>query len=373
MTDGPRQSDPASGVKRLLIYRMGSLGDTVVALPVFRLLARRFAGAERRVLTNLPVNSDAAPIQTVLGDTGLVHGYFPYPARMRSARRIAALRGQIADWAPDLAVYFTQRRGLALWRDVLFLRLCGVRRIACVPTTADLQRHRGPDANGLWESEASRLARCAAELGDAGIDDPANWSLAPTAAETAAATEALAGWPGALRFAAFSIGAKIAVKSWGDDRWASLLGALSARHAGLGLALIGGPNDAARSAAVARGWQGPVLNLCGQVPPRVSALVIGRAALYMGHDSGPMHLAASTGTPAVCVFGNHVKPGIWFPFGSQHRIFYPGLSWSGGEPPALRDAAGETNITLVPVAPVLEACDAALRAAPAANAAAGQR
>ena len=50
-------------VKKLLIYRMGSIGDTVVALPIFHMLVREFADAERRVLTNRPVNSDAAPIQ----------------------------------------------------------------------------------------------------------------------------------------------------------------------------------------------------------------------------------------------------------------------------------------------------------------------
>ena len=366
----PTNGPPAS-VKRLLIYRMGSLGDTVVALPVFHLLARRFADAERRVLTNLPVNSDAAPIQSVLGDSGLVHGYFPYPARTRDARRLAAMRRDIAWWGADLAVYLTERRGLALRRDLLFLRLCGVRQIAGAPTRRELQRHRGPDLHGLWESEASRLARCAAAIGDAAIADPANRSLRPTAAERMAAAEALAGWPGAARFAAFSIGAKIAVKSWGDDRWAALLDGLSARHPALGLVLIGGPNDTARSAAAAAGWRGPVLNLCGRLPPRISALVIGQAALYIGHDSGPMHLAASVGTQAVCVFGNHARPGVWFPFGDRHRIFYPGLSWSGGDPPVMRPAQGETNITLIPVAPVLDACDAALHRPADARAAAG--
>lgn len=347
-------------VKRLLIYRMGSLGDTIVALPIFHLLERTFPDAERRVLTNLPVNSDAAPLQDVLGEGGFADGYFAYPIGTRSPAQLFALRARIRDWRPDAAFYMTARRGLALHRDLMFLRWCGIRAVLGAPLGRDLQSHRGPDNQGLWESEAARLARCAAALGDADRGNPANWSLRPGAAEIQSMDSILTSWPGAGSFAAFGIGAKIDMKSWGDDRWTAVLEALSSRHPGLGLALIGGPNDRDRSNNAARRWQGPVLNLCGEIGPRLSALAIGRARLFMGHDSGPMHLAASVGTPSVTVFSRHARPGIWFPLGTHNRVFYPGLAWSGGAPPVFREAAGETNITLIPIAPVLEACDSLL-------------
>ena len=347
-------------MKRLLIYRMGSLGDTIVALPIFHLIRRVFPDAERRVLTNFPINSDAAPLQEVLGDAGFADGYFSYPIGMRSLKRVLALRREINSWQPDAAIYATTRRGLAVRRDLLFLKWCGVKRILYAPIDQELQKHRLPDSNGLWESEAARLARCCAELGEADIADPSSWSLQPSRVETESVGKILNSWPGANSFAAFSIGAKIDFKSWGDDRWAALLKELSGRHPALGLVLIGGPNDRERSDKVAQGWEGPVLNLCSETKPRISALVIDRAKIFMGHDSGPMHLAASVGTPSVSVFSNRAKPGIWFPFGAHNRVFYPGLAWSGGAEPIFRDAAGETNITLIPIAPVLEACDSLL-------------
>ena len=49
------------------------------------------------------------------------------------------------------------------------------------------------------------------------------------------------------------------------------------------------------------------------------------AFVYLGHDSGPMHLAAAVGTPCVCVFSRHNLPGWWFPPGKRHSIFYPYL------------------------------------------------
>lgn len=46
------------------------------------------------------------------------------------------------------------------------------------------------------------------------------------------------------------------------------------------------------------------------------------AEIFLGHDSGPMHLAASTGTPCVAIFGNYNMPRQWYPFGDQHRIIH---------------------------------------------------
>jgi heptosyltransferase-3 len=46
------------------------------------------------------------------------------------------------------------------------------------------------------------------------------------------------------------------------------------------------------------------------------------AALFFGHDSGPMHLAAAVGLPCVAVFCARAKPGVWFPWGSRLKVIY---------------------------------------------------
>jgi heptosyltransferase III len=339
-------------VKRLLIWRMGSIGDAVVALPVFHLLARQFSDADRRVLTNFPVNGNAAPLQSVLENSGLVESFFAYPIGTRSLSRIMTLRREIAEWRPDLAICLNEPRGIfSRWRDLLFLRWCGVRRIIA-----------GPVAKAA-EPEADRLAGCVAGIGAAATEDLTNWRLNLTTRELAAADALIDGWAGATAFIALSLGTKLAINEWGDDRWQEVIDGLTADQASLGLALIGGPDDFTRSEALARNWHGPVLNLCGATAPRISAAVIAKALLFMGHDSGPMHLAASVGTSSVLVFSMHNPPGIWFPFGAQHRVFYPGLSWSGGDPAIERDIAGEAGIAQIPAPRVLEACRASLAAA----------
>ncbi len=74
--------------KPILIYRLGSLGDTVVALPALKLVARAFPDAERWMLTNFSTSAKAAPMAAVLAGMGLVHGYIEYPIGMRSPRAL---------------------------------------------------------------------------------------------------------------------------------------------------------------------------------------------------------------------------------------------------------------------------------------------
>ncbi len=44
--------------------------------------------------------------------------------------------------------------------------------------------------------------------------------------------------------------------------------------------------------------------------------------MFLGHDSGPMHLAASVGTPVVAVFAARNIPRVWFPLGEQNEVVY---------------------------------------------------
>ena len=106
-------------------------------------------------------------------------------------------------------------------------------------------------------------------------------------------------------------------------------------------------------------WPGPVLNLCGTTSPVTSALVMTEAKFYLGHDSGPMHLAALVGIRCVAIFSARAKPGVWFPHGNGHEVLYP---WheADGVPPktGLRTAGG--SIMSITVDDVVSACKSSL-------------
>ena len=52
---------------------------------------RTWPDAERIVLTNVPVSTKAAPLNAILGGSGLVHGSMAYPVGTRSLGALWAL------------------------------------------------------------------------------------------------------------------------------------------------------------------------------------------------------------------------------------------------------------------------------------------
>ena len=332
-----------SKTRRVLVYRLGSLGDMLVALPSLHLVARAFPNAERRMLTNVPVNAKAPAAAAILDGSGLVHGYMRYVVGTRSLRELTGLWWTIVRFRPQVLVYLAAARGTeAARRDATFFRLCGVRRMIGVPLTEGMQRNFYGAASGgreramgdgELEPEAARLARNIGELGDIGevgdparLSDPASWSLHLSATEQAAADAAIGTEALALKRIAVSVGTKVQAKDWGREHWRALLARVAAAAPGSALLLAGAPEESDASEFAAEGWRenggGPVVNLCGKLTPRESAAAFARAEIFLGHDSGPMHLAASVGTPCVAIFAARNIPRQWFPFGHQHRVLY---------------------------------------------------
>lgn len=305
----------ASATPPIVIYRLGSLGDTIVALPCFHAIAKAHPQAERIVLTNFPVSAKAAPLEGILGGSALIDRALAYPVGTRSLSALWALRRQLKSLGADTLYYLTPARGLAAaWRDVLFFKLCGFRRIVGAPLNADLQANRIVNAQGDLERECLRLARCLAPVGPIPLEDPSYWDLRLSPQEQDKAASCVAPLAGA-RFLAINMGGKVAINDWGMDNWLPLLQQISQAHPSLGLLVLGGPEDHPRGQQVAEVWQGPLVNACGALKPRESAAAVRGAALFIGHDSGPMHLSAAMGVPCLGLFGNNNPPGKWHPFG----------------------------------------------------------
>ena len=313
--------------QRIVIYRLGSLGDTVVALPCFHKVAQVWPQAERIVLTNFPVSSKAAPLEAILRDGGLIHAAIVYPVGTRSLHRLWTLAKQLRRLRADVLVYLTPARGLPnAIRDYAFFKLCGFKRIVGVPLTEDLQTCRtlSPSLHGqpsMEERECERLARCLHELGPIDLDDPEMWDLRLTEDELRAGTAVLAPLSSSQYFA-INMGGKAKEKDWGLPNWRGFLKVLSDRYPQAGLLIIGAAEDSERAQDLTESWKGPVVDACGRLNPRESAAAMRQAAAFIGHDSGPLHLAAATGVSCVGLFGDFNQPQRWHPRGRQHRIIH---------------------------------------------------
>lgn len=350
-------------VRRVLVFRLGSLGDTLVALPSFHLIARAFPNAERRLLTNVPVVTRAPAAEAVLGASGLIQGYETYPVGTRNPLRLLRLLWTLRWFRPDVAVYLKAETGAQRsLRDLRFLRLTGAKRIVGIGAGGETLPRQMPD--GCWEPEVKRLLRSLAELGSIDASGREAWDLRLTNAELLKADRVREPLGDRPYFAA-SIGTKVQAKDWGVANWADLLREIAARHVGHGLLLAGAAEERRSSDAAAAAWSsvagaGPVVNVCGALTPRESAAAFRGARAFLGHDSGPMHLAAAVGVPVVAIFAARNRPRTWFPYGAPSRVLYHRVDcWGCGLETCLEQK--KKCLLSITVPEVLEALDSTLR------------
>lgn len=320
-------------MKNVLIYKLGSMGDLLVSLPAFHLVRSAFPQAHITLLTNTPVSGKAAPADALLGGAGLYDDTLLYPIGLRSWRALLNLRRQLAGRRFDCAVYLAAPKGglLVSIREYLFLRLCGIPRVIGVPFSARTLDQRPSTSKGAVLSETDRLLECVQTLGRPDLREERWWDLKLTPSERAVADSLLAEHGIRALFLAASVGTKVQCKDWEEPNWLKLMQRLGASYPHLPLVLVGVEEERDRSSRMVTPWQGPVANLCGATSPRVSAALLGKAAVMVCHDSGPMHLAATVGTPCVAIFSARNLPGKWFPRGDQHTVLYHHVPCMGCE------------------------------------------
>jgi len=89
--------------------------------------------------------------------------------------------------------------------------------------------------------------------------------------------------------------------------------------AGGRLMILGGPDDVRTVEELKRSLtKGRVIDLTGQVDLLTAYACLSRARLYIGNDSGLMHLAAAAGTPTLALFGPSDER-LYGPWGAHVR------------------------------------------------------
>lgn len=93
-------------------------------------------------------------------------------------------------------------------------------------------------------------------------------------------------------------GASGGKRLWPVGRYREVADGLVGSH-GAGVLILGGPEHRALGESIREGLGGRVVNVCGEATLRQSAALLGRCRLYVGGDTGPMHIAAARGVPVV--------------------------------------------------------------------------
>ena len=114
-------------------------------------------------------------------------------------------------------------------------------------------------------------------------------------------------------------------RGWHHEEFAALSRLLADR--GLRSVILGGDRDRVD-------WEGcrdlfapGTVSLVGTGSLRETMAVLGRGTIYIGNDSGIMHLAAAAGLPLVALFGPQ-SPVRFGPWGKRARVIYKGFPCS---------------------------------------------
>jgi len=122
------------------------------------------------------------------------------------------------------------------------------------------------------------------------------------------------------RLIAVHPGAGGAAKLWVTGRWAMVIDALIAE--GWQVIVTGGPTERELVDAIVLRLAQPPLILAGEAKLGQIAALYRHCRVVVGVDSGPLHLARTTGTPTVTLYGpiDHHRFGPWGVPGKHHVV-----------------------------------------------------
>lgn len=283
---------------KILLVRLGALGDIVHAIPVAVALRRAFPEAQidwivsakhRDILALVPVLSRTI----VVNDRGGADGGVTLMTAMRD------LRQQHYDVAIDL-------QGLV--KSAMIARASGARRVIgfnrryARESMASLfyTERYDPGGEGLYAPTETRhvvtINLGVLRLLGLSVDRPEFAVDAPVAASVAQLIAHVSG-----HFALLNTGA-----AWPNKRWpAENLGALAAalhQRRGLKSVVLWGPGEQRLAERVVATSEGAAVAASDTTIADVAALAAAARVMVSG-DTGPTHIASALGTPLVGIYG----------------------------------------------------------------------
>ena len=308
---------------RGLVYRPGSLGDTLVSLPAIAEIRRRYPEHRLTLLTESQVaGSTRVSPWIILKETGWFEDVCFYVVKPESAADrwhnlslALRLRGigyhDIFSLAPprttrQLRVDSSIFRGVvgarryhaacrAAWPpsgvDPAHVEHEGLRLLRIVDPAAngDALRQLPPAGTGYRTGDRKRAAQRAWGAARSDID----WC-----------------WPGSGRSAT----------TWPAERFAALGSALLDQFATWCCWRSADRGERRLCDELCAAWGPRSHNLAGRLSVFGSASVLSQCATFIGNDSGPTHLAAMVGIPCVAIFSARNAPGQWEPLGEHHVV-----------------------------------------------------
>ncbi len=327
---------------RILIVRLSAIGDAVQTMPVACALRQRFPEG----FLAWAVESRAAAL--LRGHEALDELIELPRGWLKSPRGVWRLRRRLRDLQFETTIDVQ-----SLTKSAILAWLSGAKRRIGFGNPGGRELSRWLN-NQRVDPKATHVVDCYLELlRPLGIESPAvRFQVPEHEADRAAAEATIAQLDLAAGFAIINPGAGWPSKLWPSDRYAAVARQLGeARHLPT-LVVWAGQTERTMAEQIA-GAAGPTARLAPATTLPQLAAIARRARLFIGADTGPLHLAAAVGTPCVGLYGPW-PASRHGPYGPQHialqRMFFEGSARARRTAPAIYMESITTEM-------VCEACD----------------
>jgi lipopolysaccharide heptosyltransferase II len=287
-----RKTDP-SRIRKILLIRLRRIGDVVLTTPAIAALREGIPSAKITYVIDEPYRE-------------LVEGHpdldsvivLPRELRFKEFRKhIRQIRRESYDAVIDF--HGGPRASLLTFFSGAQLKI-GY-KIKYKSLIYDIKLPREPE-EGHFHSVENHVNLVKA----LGVDPPSIPALSlPSATETEAKnvrrfiqTNSL----GSTKIITLHISAGNKFRDWGAERLTQLIALLS-QVPRTKVVLIGSGEDSQNEEAIKRKSDAPFISMVNRLNLRELRDLISHSALFVGPDSGPMHIAATTTTPIVAYFG----------------------------------------------------------------------
>ena len=299
--------------RKILIYHIAGIGDTLVALPAFRMIRRNFPEAELHLL-NIAVVRSLKQTELYERDTLFAGKTFLRPGG-RLKFYVAYLRA-VLERRYDALYCFSPDPPACL---ISLFRL--FRRGAVFHCSPDLSR----DNISLAEGYLRKLESFGLTRGEDQVEFPS----APDELERAESLARELRQGRSVPVLAFGIGGQKQVCRWPLERYDALIARLLDRFEFIPV-FVGGEDDRQAAEFLAGKHGGRFLYDTPCRSLRDTIAFLRQCACYVGNDTGSIHLAAAAGIPCAMISPSHeTPPKKWHPLSRDSFLLRHELECSG--------------------------------------------
>ena len=303
--------NPGDTLRRVLVIKLGAMGDFMQALGAMRVVRATHPSARITLLTTEPYEAfaKACPYFDIVEADG----------RPKDLKGKADLIRRLRSAGYDMVYDFQNNDRTAQY----FLGLSGKKPLWSGAAKGASHQHMNEN-----RGEMHNFDRLAEQLLHAGLSpkppgDPTGWIIGQDVSPSLDWIRPAFRDPPRFQPEFFSLSGPYMLlipgssadhpeKRWPVERYSELARILYSR--GFDIVIIGGPQEAELAHAIQRATP-RARDLTGRTDFAKVAMLGARAALAIGNDTGPLHLAAAAGAPAIVLFSKASDPALSAPRG----------------------------------------------------------